>query len=189
MPASRGSQTINIGQGSTIESLNVATLARPGELGQAYYGTSNKAYQLVQCDSGATAATPVGVVAAGQLAFWMAKGSGSNPYRVTNDIRVAIGAEDATNDNKRNEVAGVFTTAVTAGYYCAIQQRGNYSAVVSDGGADFTIGDLCVAGNNSTAAIDRVAAGTAPGWTLVGEIAGTESSSHTSVDLNLPVVP
>lgn len=188
MPASRGSQTVHIGQGRNIETLNVSELPRPGELGQAVYLPNNKAYQIVQLDSGATASTPTGVVAAGDLAFWMAKGSGANPYRVTNDIRAALGAEDATQDNKRNEVAGVFTAAVTAGYYCVIQQRGNRS-VKSDGGADFTVGDMAIAANTTASDIDRMAAGTAPTHTVVGEVAAAESAGFTSIDLDLPVVP
>jgi len=188
MPASRGSQTVHIGQGSTIESLNVSELPRPGELGQAVYLPNNRAYQIVQCDSGATAATAVGVVAAGDLAFWMAKGTGANPYRVTNDVVQALGAADATNDNKRNNVAGVFTHAVTAGNYCVIQQRGRRN-VASDGGGDFTVGDYAIPGNTSAADIDRMVAGTAPTHTIVGMVAGAEAAGFTSIDLDLPVVP
>lgn len=190
MPAGRGSQNISIGRSANIEALNLSELPRPGELGQAYYGTANKAYQLVQCDSGATASTPTGVVVAGDVAFWMAKGGGANPYRVTNDIRVALGAEDATDDNKRNNVAGVFTHAVTAGYYCVVQQRGNMAAVKSDGGGDFTVGDGAIAANTTTSAIDRLAANaTVTNLTQMGTIAAPESGGFTSVDLNLPVVP
>lgn len=193
MPAGRGnSQTIHIGSGSTIESLNVSELERPGELGQCVYLPSNKKYQLVKLDSGATASTPVGAVARGDLAFWRAKGtppSGFTPYTVTNDIRVALGAEDSTKDQKRNNVAGVFMVAATAGYYTAIQTGGNMSAVASDGGGDFAAGDKCVAGDNTEAEIDVVAAGTAPTHTVVGTIAAAESAGFTSVALDLPDVP
>lgn len=190
MPAGRGnSQTVHIGSGSTIESLNVSALDRPGELGQYVYLPNNKKYQLVQLDSGATSATPTGVVVRGDLAFWMQKGTGANPYRVTNDIRVAIGGEDATKDNKRNNVAGVFLVAATAGYYTAIQQSGNMATVASDGGGDFQVGEYVVAGDNTTSTIDRVAGATAPGWTTVGMAAGVEAAGFTSVDLSLPDVP
>lgn len=194
MPAGRGnSNTIHIGAatGNAIESLNVSALDRPGEIGQIAVLTNNKMYQLVQCDSGATVSTPTGVVARGQLAFWRSKGtppSGFNPYVVTNDIRVALGAEDATKDTKRNNVAGVFLNSVTAGYFTAIQLKGNMSTVASDGGGDWVVGDLCVAGNNTSAQVDRVAAGTAPGWTNVGTAAGVEANNAISVDLDLPIV-
>lgn len=184
MPASRGSQTVHIGAHSTIESMNESALERPGELGQAVYLPNNKAYQIVQLDSGATASTGTGVVAANDLAFWKDK----TTYLVTNDIAQAMGAQDATQDNKRNNVAGVFTAAVTAGYYCVIQQRGRRN-VASDGGGDFTVGDFTIAANNTASQIDRMAAGTAPTHTTVGRVAAVEAANVTSVDLDLPVVP
>lgn len=190
MPAGRGnSQTVHIGPVGDIEDLNISALERPGELGQYVQGTNNKGYQLVQCDSGATASTPRGIVARGHLAFWMAKGGTANPYRVTNDIRTALGGGAGTSDQKRNNVAGVFLNAVTAGYYTAIQIKGNMSAVFSDGGADWLIGDSVIAAASTNADVDRIAAGTAavPGY--VGEAAGTESGGLLSTDLDLPIVP
>ncbi len=196
MPAGGGSsQNIYIGQGTSIESMNVDpnnTYSRPGEIGQRVYGTTGKKYQLVIMDSGATAATPAGAPARGQLLFYRAKGAAQGnivPYTVTNDIRVALGAQDATKDTKRNNVAGVCMVAATPGYMTSMQTEGNMSAVYSDGGGDWVIGDFVIAGDNTSAQADRVAAGTAPGWTVVGLAAGVEASNLLSVDLSLPDVP
>lgn len=185
MPASRGSQTIHIGPHSSIESMNESALPRPGELGQAYYADTGKGYQVVQCDSGATASAPSGVVAAGDLAFWKNKAS----YLVTPDLGQAAASESTNQSSKRNLVAGVFTAAVTAGNYCVVQQRGRHAAVKSDGGGDFVSGDTAIAKNTAASDIDRVAAGTGPGHTMIGIVAAAESAGFTAVDLDLPVVP
>ena len=78
----------------------------PGEVGCAFtdQNTGND-YLRVWLDSGATSATAIGAVAAGQLAFWK-----SQPNNiVTNDIQQCdVGPTGAI-----NRVAGVFTTAVT----------------------------------------------------------------------------
>lgn len=185
MPAGRGSQTIAYGQVQAVESMNAASMPHGGELGQALGTTNGKYYQLIQLDSGATASTATGVVAAGDLAYWKDRAS----YIVTNDIAQAQAAESTSNNSKRNVVAGVFTAAVTAGYFGVIQQQGYRATVKSDGGGDFVSGDYCVAGNNTTSAIDRTAAGTAPPNTPVGIVAGSESNGFTPVWLNLPVAP
>ncbi len=80
----------------------------PGELGYAFSDqNSGGEYLRVQLDSGATAATPVGAVAAGQLAFWKDKSAAI----VTNDKRFCdVGPSGAV-----NRVAGIFQLAVTAG--------------------------------------------------------------------------
>lgn len=184
MPASRGSQTIHIGRGTNVESLNVSELPRPGELGQAFYSTEGKGYQLVQLDSGASAGG-AGAVTAGDLAFWKDKVN----YLVTNDLTQAAAPESGNQSSKRNLVAGVFTAAVTDAYYCVVQQRGRHDAVKSDSGGDFVAGDTAIAKNTAVADIDRVAAGTASTHTPVGTVAAAESAGFTAVDLDLPVVP
>ncbi len=89
-----------------------------GELGCAFNDqNTGGAYLRVQLDSGATSATPVGAVAAGQLAYWKnqttpggTSGSSNPPALVTNDPRFAdLGPTAAP-----NRVAGVFQLAVTA---------------------------------------------------------------------------
>jgi hypothetical protein len=174
---------LHLGKFNDVELFNETTLHKPGELGRRG-DFQGKTYQLVQLDSGATASTSVGISAAGQLAFWKDKSA----YLVTNDIAQAIGAEDATLDNKRNNVAGVIRTAVTAGDHCFIQQGGRCSTA-TDGGGDFTIGDSVIAANGTSAQGDRVAAGTAVTHTLVGLVAGAEASNLTAVDLELPGIP
>lgn len=80
----------------------------PGELGYAFSDQNTGGeYLRVQLDSGATAANTVGVVAAGQLAYWKDKSRGI----VTNDKRQCdVGPSGAV-----NRVAGIFQLAVTAG--------------------------------------------------------------------------
>src|SRR5882672_2831734 len=100
MPSGRIDQTLYIGPFANIEQMNATTLYKPGELGsQVQIGT--KAYQLIQVDSGATAAaTPGHAPQCGDLAFWKNKSA----YLVTNDRVQAQGGVT----NSRNLVAGVF---------------------------------------------------------------------------------
>lgn len=79
----------------------------PGEIGCAFNDQdTGGSYLRVLLDSGATAATGVGVVAAGQLAFW--KNRAAN--LVTNDKAQC----DAGPTGAVNRVAGIFQLAVTA---------------------------------------------------------------------------
>ena len=182
MPAGRVNQTVYLGRsaGSDIEDMNESSLYKPGELGSQIQTTLDKAYQLVQLDSGATSSTGAGVVVAGDLAFWKDRSN----FLVTNDKVQAVGGPGVT--ASRNSVAGVFTVAATAGYYTVVQQRGRRS-VVSDGGGDFAVGEFCVASANAAPDIDRVAAATAPPYTPVGRVAVAESGGFTAVDLDIPV--
>lgn len=79
----------------------------PGELPMAFNDQNvSGSYLRVALDSGATAASAVGVVAAGQLAFWKDRTKGI----VTNDKNQCdVGPSGAV-----NRVAGIFQTAVTA---------------------------------------------------------------------------
>lgn len=80
----------------------------PGEIGCAFNDQNTGGeYLRVLLDSGATAATPVGAVQAGQLAFWKDQAASI----VTNDKRMCdVGPTGAI-----NRVAGIFQLAVTAG--------------------------------------------------------------------------
>ena len=161
MPSGRINQTFYAGFGGNAELINVATLYKPGELGSQFQITG-KAYQLVQLDSGAVAATTAGAVVTGQLAFWKDRVN----YIVTND---KIQAEGGGTVQATNSVAGVFcatvqgaaagTASLTAGNFGVVQQRGNHVGVLSTGVAAVS-GDLFVAGAVATAAALRVAAGT-----------------------------
>src|SRR5579864_8248898 len=77
----------------------------PGDLGSSF-DYNDKRYELVVLDSGATAATAVGVVAANQVAFWKSQSA----RIVTNDI-----AQCVTPAAPEICAAGLFRTAVTAG--------------------------------------------------------------------------
>lgn len=80
----------------------------PGEIGCAFYDPMTGFTNVrVRLDSGATASTPTGVVAAGQLAFWKDRANNL----VTNDQRFCDAA--ATTSGFVNRVAGVFQTAVS----------------------------------------------------------------------------
>lgn len=183
MPANRVVETYYIGPFSTIESVNTATLYKPGELGIRVDTTGNKEYQLVQLDSGATSANTVGVVATGMIAYWKSKSS----YIVTNDQRQSVGGLTA---GARNEIAGVFTNAVTAGNFTFIQQKGNNAAVKIVSSSP-NIGDWIVGDNTANTAQGAVVAiGTAPTVQPIGKAAATGASVTTiAVDLDVPGIP
>lgn len=81
----------------------------PGEIGCSFSDQNTGGeYLRVKGDSGATAATPVGAIAQGQVAFWKDQVRGI----VTNDKRFCdVGPSGAI-----NRAAGIFQLAVTAGY-------------------------------------------------------------------------
>lgn len=183
MPAGRIDQTVYLGPFASLDKVNTATLYKPGELGKHIEDTAGRGWQCVQLDSGAVAANGVGVVAAGQLAFWKDKTN----YIVTNDFRQAIGASTGC----RNEVAGVFQVAVTAGYFCYVQNRGKSVNAVVLKSASPNKGDWVVADNTaSSAQADIVAIGTAPTVQPIGKANASGSSVTTiGVDLDVPIVP
>lgn len=170
MPAGRIDQTLYIGPSTTIESMNTTTLYKPGELGSQIQTTTGKAYQLIQLDSGATAATAAGAPVAGQLAFWKSKLA----YIVTNDRAQAIYPGTT---NSRQAIAGVFcattvngaagSATLTPGNYGVIQQRGAHVGVYTNANS-VTAGQNLVADIASTAQAVAVAIGTAPGVPPVG---------------------
>ena len=172
-----------LGLNGTFADYDQASLYYAGALGQRT-SQDNKEYQLVRLDSGATASISSGVVAAGDVAFWKDKSS----YLVTNDIAQALGAVDATNDNKRNEVAGIFLSAITAGNHCFIQQGGRVSPLAASGGT-YNVGNLAIAADSTVSDITTVAAGTAASHTQIGLVAGARAAGVAPVDLTLPGIP
>lgn len=164
------------------DTMNESSLFRPGELGCAF-DYNDRAYQIVKLDSGATASNSVGVVAANQLAFWKDKSA----YLVTNDWRQAIGGAIGTNA-WMNQVAGIFRTAATAGYYCCILQRGRTIAVADD--TSPAVGETAIA--SSTANTSRIAGeavGTAPTYQPLGIVVVASSASVSYVDVDIPNIP
>lgn len=181
MPNNRVNQTFYLGPVSSVESINEATQYKPGELG-SHIVVNGKEYQKVVLDSGATSANAVGVVAKGQVAYWKSKSS----YIVTNDFRQSYGIGGA---GARNEIAGIFTAAVTAGNACVVQQRGLMSAVIAASGSpnagDFVVGDNTA----STAQVTSVAIATAPTVQAIGKVQTTQASSTSwPVELDVPMV-
>ncbi len=167
MPSGRINQTLYTGPGN-IESMSTTTLYKPGELGSQIQVTG-KSYQLIQLDSGATAATAAGLPLAGHLAFWKDK----SKYLVTNDRIQAAGGVT----NSRNLFAGVFcslsggaagTASITPGAYGVIQQRGQHVGVLTSG-STLSAG-LVICPSTSATVPDgvNIALNTAPPGPVVG---------------------
>lgn len=154
---------------------------QPGSLGIKFEaGNPARTYQRVQLDSGATAATPAGAVAANQLAYWKDKSA----YIVTNDSRFSMGGSGA-GGGYRQYVAGVFRLAATAGYYIDICKRG-LNIPVADGGNTFVAGDTVIAEADTTAAAaNSINVGTAITSQVLGIARGAQSGGSVNVDLDI----
>jgi hypothetical protein len=143
----------------------------------------DRAYQRVKLDSGATAATSSGVVAANQLAYWKDK----SQYIVTNDSAQALGGAGAANSAFRNFIAGIFRSAVTAGNICDVLQAGQSISVKTTGSP--ATGDTLVGDTSTTAAqAATVTAGTAPTCRPIGIVRGAAVANVTPCDVDIPVV-
>ena len=186
MPNSNRDQTVYIVTGNP-DTMNVSPAdwtslgARPGELGKAF-DKNDRAYQLVQLDSGATAATPVGVVAANQIAYWKDRVN----YLVTNNRDAAEGG--SATGAYRNNVAGLFRNAATAGYYISVLQRSD-NVPVLDGGNTYATGEPVIAGANATASADRLAVGGNITFKIIGTARGAAAAGVVSIDLDIPNIP
>lgn len=181
MPANTTHQTIYQTTGNPA-TVNDATQYKAGELGQHQTDTFGATWQRVQLDSGATSATAVGVVAAGQLAYWKDKSA----YIVTNDSAQALGANVGGNSEFRNEVAGVFGAAITSGYFCFVQQRGRADVKAASGGT-YTVGNSAVANTGTVADCTTVAVGTALTVNQIGIVAGARSAPNAPIDLTIAI--
>ena len=163
--------------------MNVASLYAPGDLGAAF-DFNDRAYQVVQVDSGATVSTPIGVVAEHQLAFWKDK----DKYLVTNDDRVAIGQPTA--NAFRNQVAGVFRVAATAGRYVCILQRADH--VYVHGAQGGGIGQTIIAQTTGTGQVTFEAVGGNRTYQKLGvarEATSATLANHVYVDLDITNIP
>lgn len=180
MPNTNRDQTMYVPTANP-DTWSSATLQRPGELGKAF-DANDKAYQRVKLDSGATAANTVGVVAANQLAFWKDRAN----YIVTNDKRFAL--LNGVANSFGNNVAGVFRSAVPAGYYCDILQRGRnipVAAVAGVDGGEQVIADVTA----NTASADSVAVGTAVTYQKLGVVRTNVANSVAYADFDIPNIP
>lgn len=147
------------------EGLNGSGLLEPGELGGVLPWQGDQ-FQLVKMDSGATSATPTGIPAAGQVAFWKDR----NNYLVTNDSRQADAASvpaGALTRDHRNSVAGVIEMAVVAGEQFFVHQQGSSNVKTS---SSPNPGDVLSAGTGTDADCTSTAAGTAPVAQRVGVV-------------------
>lgn len=190
-------QSPYIGPFSNIEAVNESSTTsgvgiHTGELGGrvelTQTGAGTKEYQKVQLDSGAIAGSGPGVVVAGQLAYWKNKAS----YIVTNDPGQAIGASSAGSVNSafRNEVAGMFTNAVTANNYTWIQQKGN-TTVLKSKSLTGVAGYFLVSDNTAnTAQADIVVSTGAPIVQTIGKNNSVGTALTTlNADLDIPGIP
>jgi hypothetical protein len=161
----------------------------PGELGCAFNDqNTGSAYLRVQLDSGATASTPVGAVAAGQLAFWKNQATAT----VTNDKRMCdVGPSGAI-----NRVAGIFTVAVSTApgtndstgqpvlYMCDLLIQGQINVAANSA----LIGAVATADTtaNTSRVVYTTGVNTAPVSQPVGVFASsTITSSQAPVDVQL----
>ena len=180
MPNANRVQTVYMSTGNP-DTINVTELGRMGELGQAY-DWNDRGYQLVKVDSGCTASTGTGVVAANQLAFWKDR----SQYLVTNNSPQALFGVVA--DSYRNNVAGIFRNAVTAGNYTHILIRGRNIAVKEAGSA--TQGMLLVANTSSVAADSLgIAVNTAATNQLLGVVRTATVTTTCYADVDIPNIP
>lgn len=152
-----------------------------GELGKAH-DSNDRTYQRVRLDSGATSATSAGAVAANELAYWKDRAN----YLVTNDSAQALIGGAA--NSFRNNVAGIFRSAVPAGYYCDILIRGRDIAVKEAGSA--TAGMLLISDTSTTAAQALgVAIGNAAVVQLLGVVTTATATGFCKASVDIPNIP
>lgn len=163
----------------------------PGELGCAFNDqNTGRSYLRVQLDSGASSATTVGAVAAGQLAFW----KDQTRSIVTNDKNFSDGGPSGA----INRIAGIFTTAVTAApgvngtdgkpvmYMCDLIIRG-YQVQVKTKANSALVGGQATADTaaNTAQVLYTTGVNTAPVSQIIGVFAnGTvDASGYALVDV------
>ena len=180
MPNANRSQTFYNPTGNP-DTMNVSSLYNAGQIGQAY-DVNDRAYQCVQVDSGATSATPAGAVAANQLAYWKDRAT----YTVTNDSRFAL--LDGQSTSFRNNVAGIFRVAATAGYYVNVLQEGRNISVKEVGSAT---GGMTLCASTSTTAADALgtAINTACPAQQIGVVRTATSGTTCTADVMIPNIP
>lgn len=169
--------TLYVGTGGNPEAINVATLYKPGELGSQIQ-VNNRAYQLVQLDSGATSSTSAGTPVCGHLAFWKNRST----HVVTNN---KAQAENPGSAAGASSIAGVFcsltsgaagTASITAGNYGCIQQRGTHVGVLSGGNTAVAGDQLTSDVASATAQAQKFTPGSAPLSAVVGIATATTGS-------------
>ena len=179
MPNTSRDQTLYVPTGNP-DTWSSTPLERPGEIGKVH-DYNDKTYQRVQLDSGATASTAIGAVAANQVAYWKDK----TKYLVTNDVNQALGVASSA---QMQFAAGIFRSAVPAGYYCDIVVRGRNIACADDGSPG--VGELIIADATSgQARVKGIALGTACTHKELGICRTASSANVCYVDLDIPDIP
>lgn len=163
------------------DTINTSSLYRPGELGVAY-DYNDRAYQVVKVDSGVSASTGPGVVAANQLAFWKDR----SQYLVTNDAAQARYGGVA--NSYCNNVAGVFRNAATSGNYTHILQRGRNIAVKEAGSATAGM-TLEATPAATTAGATGIAVGTQNTYQKIGVVRTATAANVCFADVDIPNIP
>lgn len=166
-------QWVQTGNPATVNDTDTVLYA-PGQLG-GYLPDDNRLWQYLKEDSGSTAATPTGVVAAAQVAFW----KDNNNYLVTNDSRFANGGVG----DARNFVAGVYMGAITAGAGFFLLKEGKDIPVKTT--TSPTAGDSISANTGTSADATSTAAGTAVPSKLIGIATGPKSGANVPVDVQI----
>lgn len=184
MPNSSNQQPVWVGGASNANPDNYSEVApgyAPGDLGVTTEW-NDRSYQRVVLDSGATASSPAGVVAANELAYWKDR----SKYIVTNDSSQALFNNTAS--SFRNNVAGVFRSAVTAGNACFVLQRGRQINVKEAGSA--TAGMILISDTSTTAAQGLgVAINTAPNCQQLGTVYTATAANVAVVDVDIASIP
>ena len=173
--------TMAVAIDTTANNVGNFTPYAEGDLG-ASFDLNDKSYEIVIVDSGATSATPVGAVAANQVAFWKDR----TKRLVTNDNRMAIGAAALG----FNFVAGIFRCAVATpgagGTQVCVLTKGYNIPVASDNSG--TVGLYLYA--DATASTSRLTS-TAPQTYAkpVGIARSTAGSGSVNVDVDVSTLP
>lgn len=159
----------------------------PGQVGISFE-LNDKVYTPVILDSGCTAATPTGLVAANQLLFWKSKAN----RIVTNDRRMALGA--SVTNASGNFVAGVARCAVpaasmgTGGALICMLVRGY--GITLKAGTVSGLGQQIVADTDANGPqVLGVAVGTASTYAPVGVAESAAANSAITATVNLPTLP
>lgn len=151
--------------GAGFGSMDEATLSYPGQLGMVVI-KADVAYQLVQFKS------TIGTLASGVPLIWTD----------TDDFVVS----DKASDGKRGRPAGVALGAQTASSYGWIQIFGAHAAVKTDSGSSGAAdGDSLIISNTDGYA-DKVTAGTAPTYAILGIATAAYSAGFTAAYLTPP---
>lgn len=182
MPNVNTGQSAYLGSTGSFDTYQEASPGyAPGDLG-VRFDSNDRSYQRVVLDSGATSSTPAGAVAANMLAYWKNRST----YTVTNDSRFAL--FNNTANSFRNNIAGVFRAAVTAGNACFVLQRGRQINVKEAGSA--TAGMILISDTSTTAAEGLgVAINTAPNCQTLGVVYTATAANVAVVDVDIASIP